>query len=122
MIQSVAVTASCVGWALFSQIPLSVLLAQAPATHATGGEELFWRSVNTLGAIGILAWYFYRTQTKTIPDKDAQITAEREASDAKLKTTLDAHAATVTQLVAELKQEREERMTMVQQCGRSGKG
>jgi hypothetical protein len=127
MIQHCVVTISCMMVAAVGQIPLSTLLAQSPL-HVTGTEDLFWKLLNTLGAMGILAWYFYQTQTKTIPDKDAQLQAERAACDVKVKATLDAttlemkneretHKESIDRLVDELKAEREARMLIIQKCG-----
>jgi F0F1-type ATP synthase membrane subunit b/b' len=124
--------------AAVGQIPLSTLLAQTNAAPVSSTEDLFWRFANTVGAIGILAWYFYQTQTKTIPDKDKQIADERASSDAKIKATLEAtdvkikatldatqlemqheretHKASVDRLVDELRAERESRMEIIMKC------
>lgn len=127
MLQHIAVTVSCAGMALVGQIPLSTLLAQTNTTPITSNEDMFWRFANTLGALGILAWYFYQTQTKTIPGKDAQITAERIASDTKLDSAIKAAAvemqaervankAIVDSLLTEARAEREARMVIIRSC------
>jgi F0F1-type ATP synthase membrane subunit b/b' len=122
---------------MMGQVPLSSLVGQTPVPVG-GAEDLFWRLGNTLGAIGILAWYFYQTQTKTIPEKDRQIAAERIATDTKIQATLEAsklemqrdreahavavstlvssHQDTVEKLVDELRAEREARMAIIESC------
>ena len=128
MIKNIAVTVACMSMGLLGQVPLHTIMAQtAPAASTTTVEDLIWRIANSLGAMSILAWYFYRTQTRTIPEKDAQLQAERAAADVKVKATLDAttlemqheresHTATVMRLVEELKSEREARMAIIRQC------
>lgn len=117
MIQQVMVTVGCVGMAVLGQIPLSTLLAQSSSIPITGNEDAFWKAANTLGAMAILGWYFFRTQTKTLPEKDAQLTAERAAFDAKVKATLDATALTVKATLdasaLEMKSEREAHKAIV---------
>lgn len=127
IMQSTLVTVGCFLWGAAGQIPIHTLLAQEVPVGS--GLDIFWRVTNSLGAMAVLAWYFYWTQTKTIPDKEKQLQAERAASDAKIKATLDAstlefqrqrdtHKASIDCLVDELKQEREARMFIIQHCTR----
>ena len=139
MIQHILVTSGCAGMMVLGQIPLHTLLAQTPAPMPGVGEEFIWRISSSLGALAILAWYFYQTQTKTIPEKDSQLAAERMASDVKIKATLDAsdertkatleatalerkyereaHQASIERIVNDLREEREARMKIIEQCG-----
>jgi hypothetical protein len=115
-------------------VPLHTLLGQTASNVPVGGiEELIWRFGSSLGALGILAWYFYQTQTKTIPEKDKQIAEERAASDEKVKSVVasstqeirmerESHKNTVDQLVGELRSEREARMAIIRQCDRDRHG
>jgi hypothetical protein len=138
VLQHIMVAGGCATMALMGQVPLKVLLAQT-GTSTSSGEEFLWRAASSLGALGILAWYFYQTQTKTIPSKDAQIeatrvakdleiVAERTASDLKVKASIEAaavevraeresHRMAVDKLVDELRMERESRMEIIRKCG-----
>jgi F0F1-type ATP synthase membrane subunit b/b' len=117
MVQHWIVTSGCVIMALAGQIPLS-LIAQTTSMPVSGTEEIFWRVGNTLGAMAILAWYFYRTQTVTIPEKDRQISLERAAAVEALKQERADHKAGIDQLVSELREERNSRMEVIRQCGK----
>ena len=114
MYQHVAVIFGCVSMAIAGQIPLNVLLAQTSAPPVSGSAELFWRVADTLGSMGILAWYFYRTQTKTIPEKDAQMKTERDAATLERQSERQSHEAAVASVVGELRAEREARMKIIE--------
>lgn len=115
MLQHVAVVSGCTLMAVLGNLPLKLLMAQTGNTPSTG-EDFLWRVTSTLGALGILAWYFYVTQTRTIPAKDAEIAAERKAADEKIKDAHECAMKTVDKLCDELRQEREARMVMIRAC------
>jgi hypothetical protein len=90
--------------------------AEAHAVAPVTLDQTVAAMLERLGPMGILGLYCWYVTTRTLPDKDAAITKERDSYLADAAREREAHRLTVDALVAEIKGQREALLEVTRKC------
>lgn len=86
------------------------------STTSADIQGLIESLAKSLGPLGILAWYLYRHETKTLPDKDAALAKAQEEYQADIDKARVLFSTNLDKLMSQMQKQSDLILAVVQKC------